>query len=196
MKQGGFIMSASEPIRDKNKLRQFAEYYLKRGQFRNYALIVLGVYTALRISDLLALEWNNVYDFERGLFRTHVMITEKKTGKHKKIALNSRAVSALRLLLPHKYGLYIFSNNRKNPAPISRIQAWRIVRAAAEYADLSGRISSHSLRKTFGYHAWVNGASPVVIMDIYNHSNYEITRRYLGVSQDDRDKVYLKMSLL
>jgi integrase len=188
-------MAMSEPIRDKAKLRQLAGYFLKRRQFRNHALIVLGVHTALRISDLLRLAWPDVYDERAGVFHTHLTVTERKTGKHKTIALNRQAIAALRLLLPHRRGVYIFTNNRKDPAPISRVQAWRIVRAAADAVSLSGRIACHSLRKTFGYHAWIAGTSPVVLMDIYNHSSYEVTRRYLGVSQDDRDKVYMALSL-
>ncbi|MDR1616153.1 MAG: tyrosine-type recombinase/integrase, partial [Syntrophomonadaceae bacterium] len=58
-----------------------------------------------------------------------------------------------------------------------------------------GCVACHSLRKTFGYHAWRAGVPPVMLMDIYNHSSFEITRRYLGISQDDRDKVYLAMAL-
>ena len=188
-------MAMTEPIRDKGKLRQLAGYYLQRGHLRNYALIVMGVCTALRIGDLLRLEWPDVYDERAGAFRTHIAVTESKTGKHKTIALNRQAVAALRLLLPHRRGVYLFANNRKEPAPISRVQAWRIVKAAADAVGLMGRVACHSLRKTFGYHAWIAGTSPVVLMDIFNHSSYEVTRRYLGVSQDDRDKVYMALSL-
>ena len=185
----------TEPIRDRKQLQQLAGYWLKRGNLRNYTLIVMGVYTALRISDLLRLTWSDLYDMQSGEFRSHINITEHKTGKRKTIALNSQAMGALHMLYPSRRSAYVFSNNYKNPSPITRVHAWRIIRTAAEGAGLAGRIACHSLRKTFGYHAWKNGTSPVVLMDIYNHTSYDITRRYLGVSQDDRDKVYLKLAL-
>ena len=182
---------ATDPIRDKKQVKALSEYWLKRGNFRNYALVVLGICTALRISDLLRLSWDDVYDFEAEEFRKHVVIIERKTGKEKTIALNSKAIAALRLCLPARRGVYIFANNRKDAAPISRVQAWRIIKAAAEAVQVTGRIACHSLRKTFGYLAWKNGVSPVMLMDIYNHSSFEVTKRYLGISQEDRDKVYL-----
>ena len=188
-------MPACDPIRDKDKLRQLAGYFLQRGQLRNYALIVVGVHTALRISDLLRLEWTDVYDFIRDDFRTHITVMEKKTKKRKVIALNHKVVIALRLLLPHKRGDFIFANNRKKPAPISRVQAWRIIKSAAKAVDLHERIACHSLRKTFGLFAWQSGVLPVMLMDLFNHSSFEVTRRYLGIAQEDRDKVYLEMSL-
>ena len=185
----------TEPIRSKKELKALAGYWLKLGNFRNYALIILGVYTALRISDLLRLRWDDVYDFEQEIFRLHITVTEQKTGKQKMIALNSQAISALTLCLPARQGDFIFCNNRKNMAPISRTQAWRIVKIAAEAVSLKGRIACHSLRKSFGYFAWKSGVLPVVLMDIFNHSNFETTKRYLGIAQDDRDSVYLGLDL-
>ena len=188
-------MAATEPIRDKKHLHAMANYFLQRGQLRNYALLSLGVYTALRISDLLRLRWEDVYDEERDEFRTHVVLTEHKTGKDKMIALNKQAIRALRLYLPHRRGAYIFAS-RKGAGPISRVQAWRVIHGVAEAVGLTGKIGCHSLRKTWGYHAWTSGnVSPVVITEIYNHSSYEVTKRYLGVVQDDLDKAYLRMEL-
>ena len=185
----------TEPIRNSKQLKQLADYWLKHGNYRNYTLIVLGVCTALRISDLLTLEWADVYDFEIKKFRSHITVHERKTGKKKTIAMNKKALHALCLCFPNKRGDYIFSNNRKNSAPISRIQAWRIIKLAAKAVKAAGCIACHSLRKTFGYFAWKAGVLPVMLMDIYNHSSFEITRRYLGIAQDDRDKIYLSMAL-
>jgi integrase len=188
-------MAATQPIRNKKQLRELAGYWLRRGNIRNHALIILGTCTALRISDLLRLMWTDVYDNERGSFRTHITLTEKKTGKTRTIALNPQAVNALKLLYPQKQGGYIFRNNRKDEKAISRVHAWRIIRAAAESIGVTACIGCHSLRKTFGYFAWKAGVLPVMLMDIFNHSSFEITRRYLGIAQEDRDKIYMSVSL-
>ena len=51
-------MGTTEPIRDPAELTKFREYYhTEHPQTRNYALIMLGLHSALRISDLLHLRW-------------------------------------------------------------------------------------------------------------------------------------------
>lgn len=190
-------MAATEPIRSKKQFRALADYFLKKGQIRNYTMIIMGTYTALRISDMLRLKWPDIYDEERQEFLEHVTVTEQKTGKTKTIALNTRVLQALRQYYPKRCGEFIFSNNRKMAKAISRVQAWRIIRAAAADIGLIGKIACHSLRKTWGYHAWTSGSvSLVVIMEIYNHSDYRITKRYLGITQDDLDRAYLGMELI
>ncbi|GHV05290.1 site-specific integrase [Clostridia bacterium] len=190
-------MAPTEPIRNKTDVRALAEYYLHRGQTRNYVLVVLGVHTALRISDLLRLRWDDVYDFDRECVRQSVTITEKKTGKAKTFVLNKDAVRALTRLAAGvaRQGAFLIENPVTKRA-ISRIQAYRLIRAAAEALEFQMRVSCHSLRKTFGYHAWKNGVSPAVIMEIYNHSSLAVTRRYLGVTQDDKNEVYLSLRLI
>ncbi|MCL2080086.1 MAG: tyrosine-type recombinase/integrase [Oscillospiraceae bacterium] len=189
-------MAMTQPIRNKNEIRELAAYYLKRGQVRNHVLIVLGLHTALRISDLLRLRWDDVYDFENKCVRASICAVEKKTHKTKTIALNKAAISAITLLAAHfaRRGCFLIENPRTRRA-ISRIQAYRLIRDAAEALRFQNRVSCHSLRKTFGYHAWKNGASVAVIMEIYNHSSLAVTRRYLGVTQDDKDEVYLGLDL-
>lgn len=187
---------ATDPIRDKRELKALANYFLKRGELRNYCFVVLGAHTALRVSDLLALTWADVYDDDRGCFRDHLVVTEQKTGKSRCIALNREALHALVVYFPHHQGKYIFSNHRRNEQPISRVQAWRIVRGAAKELGLTGHIGCHSLRKTWGYNAWCRAKiRPEVIMMVYNHSSFAVTRRYLGITQDDLDQAYCQIRL-
>jgi integrase len=188
-------MAATEPIRNKRQVRELSEYYLKRGQLRNHILIVLGIHTALRISDLLRLRWKDVYDFDTKRIRQTVTIVEKKTGKTKVFALNKSAVKALLLFLSRnaiRPDGFLIENARTGKA-IGRIQAYRVIRGAAKALRIGTRVSCHSLRKTFGYHAWKNGVSPAVLMEIYNHSSFAVTRRYLGVTQDDKNEVYMRL---
>ena len=139
-------MAASDPIRNKKQLKELAGYWLKKGNLRNYTLIVLGVCTALRVSDLLSLTWDDVYNEKQGAFRTHIVTTEKKTGKQRTLALNEQAIKALHQLLPHKRSDYIFASNRKQEKAISRVHAWRIVKESAEAIQTTDRVSVHSLR--------------------------------------------------
>jgi integrase len=193
-------MSTTEPIRDKNQIQQLLDYYLHKRQIRNYLLVIMGVHTALRISDLLSLRWSDVYDFSYGNFRSHIHLIEQKTKKSKNIAINKQIIVALNLyqssLKKVEADEFLFSNNRDNQAAISRVQAYRIISEAARHIGISGKVSCHSLRKTFGYHAWKDGVPVIVIMDIYNHNSFEVTRRYLGVSQDDKDQAYLAMKFV
>ena len=184
-------MAMTEPIRNKHHVNQLIKYYYNKGDMRNYLLIILCIHTALRISDVLRLTSDDVYDFKNRRVRRSITITEKKTGKSKTIALHKNVVTALSFCFPSaKPGMPLIQNKRTDK-PISRIQAYRIIRTAAESLNFSYRVSCHSLRKTFGYHAWKSGVFPAVIMEIYNHTSLNTTKRYLGVSQDDKNSVYI-----
>jgi len=186
-------MSTTQPIREISHIHALSNYYLNLGQHRNHLLIIFGLHTALRISDILPIRWRDVYDFRQKCPHKTLTLREQKTGKSKTLALHSKIIKALKrsahTARPHEF---LFANPRTGK-PITRTQAHRIIRAAGEASSLPGQISCHSLRKTFGYHAWKTGTSPAVIMEIYNHSNLNATRRYLGVNQDDLDTVYVGM---
>ncbi|MBQ3668708.1 MAG: tyrosine-type recombinase/integrase [Clostridia bacterium] len=189
-------MATTQPIRNREDLKRLAEYFLNKGEKRNYVLVVLASSTALRIGDLLKLKWTDVYDEKTNMVKTHIVLSEQKTGKPKAIAINEAATSALNRYYQSRSGDYIFDNGRGEQKPIGRQQAWRIITAASEKIGLKGQISCHSLRKTWGYHAWsCFRVSPVVIMQIYNHSSFEITKRYLGITQDEMDRAYRSVEL-
>lgn len=190
-------MGTTQPIRSKTDVKNFIEYYERiKPNPRNHALIVLGLHSALRISDILNLQWQSIYQFDRRKYVEHLLIHEKKTGKTSMIALNHHVIEALedyRSCRAPQPEDYIFSKNTDPSRPLCRSQAYRIVKEAATATLSETHISCHSLRKTFGYHAWKQGISPVLLMDVYNHSSFVITRRYLGIDQDDRDMLFQKL---
>lgn len=196
-------MSTTKPIKDRQALERIKNYYLKKGELRNHALIILGLNTALRISDMLSIHWRDVYSFSECRFKKHISIIEKKTHKESIIALNTSAISALELIL-NEYtqqgrlpnpDSYVFEGRNHTNMPISRSQAYRIIKDAAAACGMNEHISCHSLRKTFGYFAWKQGVSPVMLMNIYNHSSFQITRRYLCIEQDERDEIFLNIKI-
>lgn len=192
-------MSTTQPVRTLEDLLKLKNYYSRDTPLeeRNRLLIIMGLNTALRISDILPMRWNMVYNFTAMKFKSHIELTERKTGKQSIIALNDTLQEALSSWFNEKKPLpadYIFESSR-GKRPIDRHQAYRIVRKAASLCDLSEHISCHSLRKTFGYHAWKNGVPPASLMDIFNHSSYKITMRYLCINQDDRDAVFTSVQL-
>lgn len=190
-------MSTTQPIRDKQKLQSFKNYYQnEKNNLRNYTIIIIGLNTALRISDILNLTYDEVYQDNK--VQEHITVKEQKTGKENRILLNREAKLALtkyhqELIQTEMYkngNPYLFPSPKKPNSPLSRSQAYRMIIYAADAVGIDGNISCHSLRKTFGYHAWKQGNDPIVIMVIFNHSSLSITKRYLCIEQDDKDDVY------
>ncbi|MCM1161955.1 MAG: tyrosine-type recombinase/integrase [Roseburia sp.] len=196
-------MSTTQPIRNRESLGRFKDYYgTENPNPRNNTLIILGLNTALRISDMLQLKWKDIFDGEKKQIKEHLEIREGKTGKENMIALNDSIRSALYAYMEHSFCAqeydgeqYLFVSRKGKNTPIGRIQAYRIIRQAASAIGLDSHISCHSMRKTFGYHAWKQGIQPALLMDLYNHSSYRITKRYLCIGQDEKDEVYRNINL-
>lgn len=193
-------MSATEPIRSMKVLKKFEAYYRDiKPDPRNYTMVVVGLNTAFRISDLLHLKWEDVFDDRTHHCRRHIHITEQKTGKERIVAINNTQRQTLEeyheIAHPFLQTEYLFTSKKEKGLPLSRYQAYRIVKEAARNTGLEEHIGCHSLRKTFGYHAWKQGTQPAMLMNLYNHSSYQVTKRYLGIEQDERDAVYLHIQL-
>ncbi len=192
-------MGTSEPIKNRDELKKLINYYKKeKPSVRNDALICIGLYTGLRVSDILSLRWCDVMDDDLKKFKKHIELIESKTGKFKQIAISKPIKTALKAKLKTNKNVtpqtYIFVSNRGVNEPISRVHAYRIVKnAVRDCVENSSHISTHSLRKTFGYYAWKQGVQPALLMDLFNHSSYQITKRYLGIDQDEKDKIYLNI---
>ncbi len=191
-------MEYVQPIRDIKKIEAMKKV-LKNGPHgpRNYLLFVLGINSGLRISDLLNLKLKDVLNGGNKI-RDNITLRERKTNKTKQFAINKAITKALSLYLEPLSTInieqYLFKS-KKGDKPISRNQAWEILNNAAQAVGIEESIGTHSLRKTFGYHAFKSGVGIERLQTILNHSSPAITLRYIGITQDDIDNVYLNLNL-
>ena len=188
-------MKAVEPIRDPKQINTMKKY-LRGKNIRDYALFTVGINVALRISDLLKLTWGDVLDNKN--FKT-LVLKEEKTRKMRNIKLNKTSRKALEEFLEaldtYSMGDYIFKSREGNNEPITRQQAFYILRDAAKAVGIKEKVGTHTLRKTWGYHAWKSGYSPALIMDTLNHGNLNTTKRYLGIRQDEINDLYESLNI-
>lgn len=186
-----------EPIRDKKKIKDMKKVLLGNS-VRDYCLFVVGINFALRISDLIKLKWSDVLKENKTTFK-NLRIREGKTKKPREIRINKNSKKALEQLRKH-YGStnledYIFKSREGGNKPISRQRATQIIKDATRAVEIEENINTHSLRKIWGWNAWRNGYSPALIMDTLNHSNLDVTRKYLGIRQDEINNLYDNLNL-
>jgi integrase len=170
---------------------------LKADNLRNYALFVTGINSGLRISDLLRLAVGDIVD-ERGKVKDRVTLREQKTGKVKNFPLGDSTKKALGEYLKSRDDVApedALFPSRKGGNAISRVQAYRILNSAAKAVGIWDEIGTHTLRKTFGYWAYKQCKDITLIQKLLNHSAPSITLRYIGITQDDQDQVYLDLNL-
>ncbi len=195
---GVFKLEFVQPIRDKKKIDTIKKVLLTNS-VRDYCLFTLGINSGLRISDLLSLIISDVID-ETGRIRERITLREKKTNKTKDFPLSNIAQKAITDYLKtrkYEYNEPLFLSKKKNAgkASLQRDQAYKIINNAARSVGITERIGTHTLRKTFGYHAYKSGVSIEVIQKLFNHSTPSTTLRYIGIAQDDLDNVYLNLNL-
>ncbi|EPH92129.1 site-specific recombinase, phage integrase family [Enterococcus faecalis 06-MB-DW-09] len=170
-----------KPIKDKEVLKNFASELLrnKHGQ-RDYTIFVFGVYTGLRISDILNLKVNDV----KGKLKTDII--EKKTGKKRTLNLMQLTNQIIIYLDEEHDGQseWLFPSPRDNTKHLATHQFYKIMQKTAESLNLD-YIGTHSLRKTFGYSYYKKTKDLTSLMKILNHSYQSVTLRYIGIEEEE-----------
>jgi integrase len=166
--------------------------------FKFCLLVACGVYTGLRISDLLQLRYSDILGGE-----TFVKI-ERKTGKRREIKVNQQ----LRELVQRVYQAQSIHDiercmflNKYGTKPIDRCyvnsQLKGIVRKYR--IKTGGNISSHTFRKSLGRRVMevnnYSNESLILLSEVFGHSNPSITMRYLGIRQQEVLGVYDSLSV-
>ena len=171
-----------------NLIRKLA----KDGNYKMSLLIAIGCFTGLRISDILALRWNQILNVDE------FTVIEKKTCKQRTLRLNLQLQKHIQECYEHIKPIGI-----KAPILVSQkgtiytIQAInRILKdIKKKYRLKIKNFSCHSLRKTFGRQVYnMNSENSelalIKLMELFNHSNVAITKRYLGLRQEEILETY------
>ena len=162
------------------------------GDYRFSLLIGCGSFFGLRISDLRTLTWNML------LGQDSFMITEKKTGKRRMVKINKGfqkhikdCYEALKITDVNEP---CFLSKKGCVFSIQRIN-YRFKEIKFRYGLKIRNFSTHSMRKTLGRKV-VESAGPnaemalIRLSEMYNHSSPQVTRRYLGLRQQELAGVY------
>lgn len=159
----------------------------KDANYKMSLLIGVGCFWGLRISDILSLRWKDILNVDE------FSIIEHKTGKQRTIRINSQLkrhiTDCYKQINPIGVNAPVLVSQKGTTYTIQRINI--ILKEIKVTYKLSIKnFSCHSLRKTFGRQVYNQNSDNaelalVKLMELFNHSNVAITKRYLGLRQEE-----------
>lgn len=184
-----------------------------RFEFRNKALLALGINTGFRINELLSLRVNDLFHYGKvnDQLRIPKRLLKGKQPRHpKKIFPESKKyLEKWYKIIRQDYSAtkrsYFFVSNKGGR--INNEHAWKIFKQTAKNTGLNPNgIGTHSMRKTFAnavYDYWVKRAQageriePMRMVQLeLGHSNIEDTYRYMSFKMEEKpDDVFLEYNL-
>ncbi len=171
---------------------------------RDRTLFVLGNRTGWRISQLLSVQLKHF--MKHGQISDTIRIERHHTkGKFRaqECPLHSEAKEEIYKLVQEQYGvdftaldteLYLFKSRKGSNKPIRRDQAHKILKSTVNFLELSGKIATHSCRKSFGSYIYkASGNNLLVAQRALNHAHISSTINYLDVNQEEVNKLIKEM---
>lgn len=170
-----------KPIKEKQELKNFVgELRKTKHSERDVLIFVIGIYTGLRISDILNLK---VVDVKN---KVETNIVEIKTNKRRILNLRNVTNQIIIYLEQEHDGEseWLFPSPRDNCRPLATHQYYKIMQKVADNLGLD-YVGTHSMRKTFGYMFYQQYKDLPTLMRILNHSSQQITLRYIGIEDEE-----------
>jgi integrase/recombinase XerD len=165
---------------------------------RDRAMVETAYCCALRLNEMLKLTIFNT-DFDNRTLRV-----PGKGKKERILPLGKQAVKWLKEYMikarPHlaehaentNCDLLWLSDEGK---AVSERSYQNMLRCHAEKANLSGKVTGHSMRRACATHMLKNGAHPVAVQHLLGHADLHTLRRYLNLTLDDLRKAHAKSKL-
>jgi len=194
-------MRGCRPLNDV-EVRDVSRSFWGEHARRDKALFLLGVKSGFRISELLSLRVRDVVQAGRLVDRVTVERRNmKKKLEGRTVLLHPEARAALTAWLEElgRYAeltgeTFVFQSRKGDNRPITRVQAYRILREACDSCELTGKLGTHSMRKTFAnkvYDALDNDL--VKTQRALGHRNVNSTVQYLSFREEEIDEAILSM---
>lgn len=174
-----------------------AEIVLVSGSFagrhaaRDRALFVLGVKTGFRISELLSLRVRDIWqDGEVARYVTVERRNVKGKAVGRTLPLHETARQAIEAWMCAAKSLrnhdYLFRSGKGANSAISRQQAHKVIIDACKANGLSGKVATHSMRKTFATKVHkALGNDVFKTQRALGHRSIQSTLSYLEIDQDE-----------
>lgn len=179
-----------QPIKSKAKISAMKSV-LKDKDEKYYVMFMIGINSGLRISDILKLKVKDVKN------RDEIELKETKTRKQKRFWIDDPLRKCLNNYIKKndmKDDDYLIPTKKGVNKPVSSVQAYRVLRKAGESIGLDD-IGTHTMRKTFGYWHYRQFHDLAMLTEIFNHSSQVITKRYIGLTQDEINNSYKEFGL-
>jgi integrase len=176
-----------DPIRNRTTIKRMKEYLYNQSE-RNCFLFCFGINSGLKISDILSLQVKDVK------YASHLKIHEK-TGNIRRVKMTPSLKEAIEEYTKGKDDEQYLFPSREGKKPISRVTAWNILKKAAYEVGLIESIGTATLRKTFGYHYYLETKDLAILQQIFGHSSAAVTFKFIGVNENISDQTPVDISL-
>lgn len=170
-----------KPIKEKKIMLDFLSE-LNKGKHgkRDHLIFTIGIFTGLRISDILNLK---VYDVQN---KTTTIIVEKKTNKQRELNLSNLTSLIIDYLNTYHddESEWLFYRPSDHSQALGTHQYYKVLQRVASVLELDF-IGTHTMRKTFGYKYYRQFRDIPTLMKILNHSSQAVTIRYIGLEEEE-----------
>jgi integrase len=165
-----------EPIRDINQIQRMKKHLYDQSD-RNGFLFTFGINSGLKITDILPLKVKDVK------YSSHLDVNEK-TGGIRRIRMTPSLKLEVDEYTKGKDDDQFLFPSREGEKPICRVTAWNILKKAAFEVGIEESIGTSTLRKTFGYHYYMETKDVAMLQQIFGHSSVAVTMKFIDIVVD------------
>ena len=182
------------PIKDSNVLHEVQDTLLNNFRYgrRNYTIFQVGKATLLRVSDVLALRRNEIFNNDGEVVK-NAHIRDKKTGKPNTLYLKpvKNDLNDYFQWLNEKniQSEWLFPSIKHPDRHITEKQFYKIMHKTGDLLGID-YLGTHTMRKTGAYRVYTQTNYNIgLVMSLLNHSSEAMTLKYLGLDQVSREQM-------